>query len=144
MPAGRPTKYDDSILNRCLEYLELCEDTAEQVITGQSEKGFTTFKEKVTVKLPSIEGLSVFLGVHKDTIFEWDKIHPPFSDFLNVLRGKQADRLINKGLSGDYNPIIAKMLLSKHGYADKQEIEHSGASVQLHIEPDAGCEPVKD
>ena len=123
---GRPTKYNEEILAKAYEYLDSREDQTESIVSGESSKGFTTFKLKVTVKLPTIEGLSVYLGIHKDTVFEWEKIHEEFSDFLNVLRGKQAERLIDNGLSGDYNPIIAKMLLSKHGYADRQEIEQSG------------------
>jgi hypothetical protein len=42
--------------------------------------------------------------------------------------------LINNGLSGDYNPTIAKVLLSKHGYREevKQDTEHSGSVVSHH------------
>lgn len=123
--AGRPTDYNDQILSSAWHYLESCEDAEEQIITGQSEKGFTTFGNKVTVKLPSIEGLALFIGIHKDTVYEWEKIHPEFSDVINVLRNKQVERLINKGLSGDYNANIAKLLLSKHGYTEKQQLEHS-------------------
>lgn len=124
--AGRPTDYNSEILSKAWEYVDSCEDTTEQIVTGQSEKGFTTFGTKVTVKLPSIEGLALYIGVHKDTVYEWEKIHDEFSDVINVLRSKQAERLINNGLSGDYNANIAKLLLSKHGYADKQEIKHEG------------------
>lgn len=126
MAVGRPTDYNEQTVAKCYEYLEGRQDTSEDIVTGQSEKGFTTYKQKVTVKLPTIEGLAVYIGVHKDTVFEWDKIHPEFSDFLNILRGQQAERLIDNGLSGDYNPIIAKMLLSKHGYTEKTQVEHSG------------------
>ena len=31
---------------------------------------------------------------------------------------KQADRLLNNGLSGNYNPTIAKVMLTKHGYRE--------------------------
>lgn len=126
---GRPVEYRETIIERVKEYLALCEDTEEQVITGQSEK-FTTFKNKLRVKLPSIEGLALFLEIHKDTIYDWEAKYPRFSDVINVLRVKQAERLLNNGLSGDYNPIIAKVLLTKHGYSDRTEIEHSVAKGQ--------------
>ena len=134
--AGRPTLFNDEILSKTQEYLDSCEDSVVQVVSGASEK-FTTYKDKVTVKLPTIEGLAYFLGIHKDTVFEWDKIHEEFSDLLNVLRCKQAERLINNGLSGDYNPAIVKLLLSKHGYADKQETELSGS---LAVTPITGMQ----
>ena len=123
---SRPTKYDKLIVSKAQEYVDSCEDEIKQVISGESEK-FTTFKEKVIVKLPTIEGLALYLGIHKDTIYEWEKEYDEFSDVTNVLRAKQADRLINMGLSGDYNPLIAKVLLSKHGYKEGIDNEVSGA-----------------
>lgn len=131
MAGGRPTDYSEEVLKKTQEYLDLCVDTVKKVVSGESEK-FTAYKEKVTVKIPTIEGLSIYLKCHKDTIFEWDKIHQEFSDLLNVLRATQADRLINNGLSGDYNPMIAKLILHKHGYRESQEIEYSGDSIKIY------------
>ena len=126
MDVGRPTDYNEQILKDTESYIESCEDEVTQVVTGESEKGFTTYKEKVRVKLPSIEGLAFKLRVNRDTIYEWEKKYPEFSDIINVLRAKQAERLINMGLSGDYNAFITKALLGKHGYSDRQEIKHEG------------------
>lgn len=122
---ARPIKYDESYIKAVNDYVESCEDMVTDVITGQSEK-FTTYKQKITVKLPTIEGLARILKVHKDTIYDWEKKYPEFSDVIGDLRAKQAEKLINSGLCGDYNPTIAKVLLSKHGYRDATEIEHSG------------------
>jgi hypothetical protein len=123
--AGRPTEYTDELPGRVQEYIDSCQDETKQVVVGESEK-FTSYKEKVIVKLPSIEGLAAFLGISKDTVYQWEKIHPAFSDVLHTLRTQQAERLINNGLSGDYNPVIAKLLLTKHGYAEKTESEVYG------------------
>jgi hypothetical protein len=124
MPAGRPIEYSEAILKLADQYVTSCEDKIEPVVSGESEK-FTTYKEKIRVNLPTIEGLAIHLGIHKDTIYDWEKKYPEFSDVINVLRGKQARELINKGLSGDYNPIIAKLLLTKHGYTDKSELDQT-------------------
>ena len=113
MPAGRPTKYNDKILEKAEQYLSECVDTTEQVVTGESEK-FTSYKEKIKVNLPTIEGLAVYLNIHRDTLYQWEKEHPAFSDIIERLRGSQIKSLVNNGLSGDYNPTIAKVLLSKH------------------------------
>lgn len=125
MALGRPTDYSENIIQATQDYINQCVDTTEQVVIGESEK-FTSYKEKTIVNLPCIEGLAVHLGVHRDTIYEWEKIHKEFSDTLHTLRSIQAQRLINMGLGGNYNPMIAKLILTKHGYADKQELEHSG------------------
>lgn len=132
---ARPTIYSDEIIAQTKAYLESCEDTTEDIVSGQSEKGFTAYKQKVTVKLPSIEGLAYAIKVHKDTIYEWEKIHDEFSDLINDLRAKQAERLINNGLSGDYNAYIAKALLAKHGYADRQEIDHTSKGDKIEASP---------
>ena len=123
-PVGRPTEYSDKVLKDAQAYLDACEDETKQIITGESEK-FTSYKEKVVVKLPSIEGLAFYLKISKDTIYQWEQLHPEFSDVISDLRLKQAERLINNGLSGDYNANIAKALLAKHGYVDKQEIQQN-------------------
>ena len=34
--------------------------------------------------------------------------------------------LINKGLSGDHNPTIAKVLLTEHGYREGTELSGEG------------------
>lgn len=119
--AGRPTIYGESLIKNALVYLELCDDEYETKYRPLIKDGIESGEEAYIVKrvkLPSIEGLAYFLGVHRDTLYEWEKEYPIFSDILNRLRSKQADELINKGLSGDYNPTIVKVLLTKHGYRE--------------------------
>lgn len=129
--AGRPTDYTQDTPTKAQEYLDSCVDETKDVIIGQSDK-FTSYKEKTIVKLPSIEGLARFLGISKDTIYQWEKIHPEFSDVINALRSEQAQRLVNMGLSGDYNPVIARLLLAKHGYAERTELTGAdGGPVQV-------------
>lgn len=135
MPAGRPTLYNDQILSDTKAYIESCEDEIVQIVTGESEKGFTTFKEKTRVKLPTIEGLAYRLKISKETIYQWEQQHPEFSDVINDLRAKQAERLVNNGLSGDYNAYIAKALLAKHGYADRQEVDHTTKGDKIEASP---------
>ena len=122
MPAGRPTDYSEEILQKTQEYIESSEDDERKEMIGLSAKGTELYRTKLHVKLPSIEGLAYFLKIHKDTLYEWANIHPEFSDVLNLLRNKQAQALISKGLSSDYNPTIAKLLLSKHGYKEATDV----------------------
>ncbi len=129
-PLGRPTIYGQEMLNKTKEYVETCEDDEVQQTIGMSAKGTELFKNKVIVNLPSIEGLAYHLGIHKDTIYEWCKSFSDFSDVIDKLRAKQAKALINKGLSGDYNPTIAKVLLTKHGYIDKQDVTSDGKAIK--------------
>jgi hypothetical protein len=80
--------------------------------------------------LPSVEGLATYLGVARSTVYKWadEEDKCSFSDTLEKLLSKQATMLINKGLIGDFNSNIVKMMLSSHGYADRKQTEHSMSS----------------
>lgn len=125
---GRPTLYNEDILNKTKEYISSCQD---KEIEQEKKEGWVTYKTKV--KLPTIEGLAVYLEVSRDSLYEWAKVHKEFSYILENLRAEQADRLINSGLSGDYNPTITKVLLTKHGYVDKaeQDITSGGKPIPI-------------
>lgn len=111
-PEGRPTKFDDTILERTEQYIAECEDRMSIVVRGKSRHKFKS------VRLPSLEGLARHLRIHKDTVQAWKKEHPGFSVLIGDLLNKQAEALINNGLAGQYNPTITKVLLAKHGYRD--------------------------
>lgn len=110
---SRPKEFDQTSIDKARKYLDMCIDQYEK-------RGMF---EKLKVKVPTIEGLARYLKIHRDTVYQWEKENEEFSDILEELRSEQADRLLNMGLSGDYNSTIAKVLLTKHGYSDKQEID---------------------
>ena len=107
MPAGRPPKYNKKILKLTKNYIETCED-----VPTDDGKGLKN------VNIPTIEGLAIFLKLNPDTIYAWRKEKPEVSEIIRTLLAKQARALINNGLKGTYNPTIAKVLLTKHGYRD--------------------------
>ncbi len=96
---GRPTKYiPDEILPKVQEYLSGC--SREQT------------------QLPTAEGLALYLGVNTDTLYEWNKKHPEFSDYLKKMAETQKNQLINDGMYGgkEVNASMAIFLLKAvHG-----------------------------
>lgn len=111
----RPVEYTEQHLELAKEYLDSCKDTY-------------TEKDKLKVKLPSIEWLARHLQranipVHRSTIYDWRDKYEEFSDILEWILVEQAERLINSSISGEYNSNIAKLLMWKHWYTDKQEID---------------------
>ena len=120
MTAGRPTKYGPEILKQTQKYLDLCVDGYERVLQSKKKRS-VMYTHKFRVKLPTYGGLARFLKINRDTVFDWAKKHKEFSDLIGDLMGEQEDRLINNGISGDYNPTIAKVLLTKHGYREGHE-----------------------
>lgn len=77
--------------------------------------------------VPSLEGLALHIGISRETIYAWEgqEGKEEFSDIVDVIRKGQAKELVNKGLKGDFNSSIAKVMLSKHGYSEKTEIDHT-------------------
>ena len=102
MSGGRPTKYNDELFNKAKAYLT----------------DYVMYEDMI----PSIASLSLVLGVSRTTLYEWEKEHEEFSYILEDIKAKQEKVLISKGLSGDFNSAITKLVLGKHGYHDKQDV----------------------
>lgn len=77
--------------------------------------------------VPSIAGLACFLGVHKGQLYSWSTQNQEFHDMLEAIKGAQEKLLINGGLLGDFNATITKLMLSKHGYSEKVENNHTSS-----------------
>lgn len=105
---ARPTKYTPELIKESERYLKEYEEEGDQI--------------------PSVSGLAVLLGVRRETLHEWarDEGKAKFSNILGAILAKQENVLINKGLNGEFNSNIAKLVLGKHGYHDKTDNTHSG------------------
>ena len=108
MGKGRPTKYGKDILEKTLDYIDHYDSKYDDLI-------------------PSIAGLSVVLGIARETVRAWghEENKCDFSAMLDKLLSKQEKLLINGGLGGVMNATITKLVLAKHGYSDKQEVDHT-------------------
>lgn len=101
---GRPTKYNPQFIEEVDKYLKT---------TGKSFR-----------HLPKIESFAIWLGINKDTLYEWAKKYPKFSDALERIMRKQAEQLIDDGIYGgkDINATIIKLLLqNNHGMKERMD-----------------------
>ncbi len=124
MPAGRPSLYTPELLEKAYEYLEVWQTLEHNV-------------------MPSIAGLSVFLGVSRETCRAWqlEADKEEFSGICRELMAKQELILADKGLTGDFNPTITKLMLTKHSYSDRQELSGpEGAPIALSDLTDSDLE----
>lgn len=99
---------------------------------------------RLVVNLPTIEGLAEHLEISRSTLYLWQKQYSSLSDIIEMLQQKQIRMLINSGLSGDYNSTISKVLLGKHGYTDKSEVEQSGGITIKYEKPGDYLYPSQD
>ncbi len=106
MPAGRPTTFTEELQQEAWQYID---DYASH--------------DHV---IPSLVGLCAVIKRAKSTIYDWAKRDDnEFSDILEAINEKQQLILVGKGLTGDFNSNIAKLVLGKHGFHDKQDIAGS-------------------
>lgn len=119
MGPGRPTKLTPELLEKAKTYLDTCGATPIE-----TEKGTVSY---VDVKLPKVASFALFLGINKDTVYDWCKqeseLAQLFSDIVKEINIRQEEMLIDKGLGGLFQPKTTGMLLSKHGYSEKMETD---------------------
>ncbi len=131
MPGGRPTKYSEEVLEQAREYIASCVDKVTKYQVGEDKDGNPTYGFKCEVRMPTAEGLASHLGVSRKTLYNWADKNEEFLHILEAINQEQVKRLIDKGLSGDYNSTIAKLVLARHGYKDESRVEDEGAKKQI-------------
>ena len=112
---ARPTIFSKEIIQKTKLYLETYQELEEVI--------------------PSIAGLSCFLGIARDTIYDWSSQEDKqeFSDTIAKIMSDQEKTLINKGLQGDFNANITKLVLGKHGYKDNADVTTGGDKINLNV-----------
>jgi hypothetical protein len=95
----------------------------------ESARRYIATHEDFDDPVPTVAGLACVLGVTRKTIYEWSgqATKPEFSDILEELAQKQERVLVRGGLMGAYNAPITKMMLTKHGYSDRIESNHTSS-----------------
>jgi hypothetical protein len=109
MPAGRPTDYTPELIEKAWAYAN----------GGWEEAGDP---------VPSIAGLACEIGVSRETCHAWAKDETKeFSDILKAIAQEQERNLVKGGLGGVFNASITKMMMTKHGYSDRVETDHTSS-----------------
>jgi len=83
--------------------------------------------------VPQIAGLAMAMGVCRQTVYNWgaESDKPEFLDIFTRVLQLQERKLINGGLKEQFNPAITKMMLTKHGYTDKQAVDHTSSDKSM-------------
>ena len=110
-PVGRP--------NELLDVLEL----AKKYALGD----WQVFGDVI----PSVAGLACYTGKRRSTMYDYASKNDEFSDILEAILALQENKLLNGSLAGNLNSTIAKLILTKHGYSDKQDISANISTTEL-------------
>lgn len=100
---ARPTHCTPEVIEQAKAYIENYQSEHDHVI-------------------PSVVGLCGVINRARSTVYQWaENKENEFADILESINEKQQQVLLHKGLSGDFNSAITKLVLGKHGYHDKQD-----------------------
>jgi len=108
-PGGRPTKYTPDLIPLINEYI------GEAIPQN--------------MRIPTVEGLSLKLGINRATLYDWDKEYSEFHDTLELIKVKQKEYLTEIGIFGgkEINAnIVALFLKANHGVIETVRQEISG------------------
>lgn len=125
---GRPSKYKPEYCQEIIKYFSVNpfeERVMEKKKEYNKDGSLKSEFEKIVQVANPLRFISQFareIGVSKDTLYEWAKIHPEFSDSLKEVKLLQEEHLVTCGLKGLFNPS-AFIFSSKNmiGWRDKQE-----------------------
>lgn len=143
---GRPTKYKPEYCQKVDDYLVENQDEVEAVVESENEQtGRTRYDRRFKVRLPTIEGFASYLDVSKQTLYNWSEEHKEFLDSLGKIEREQHSRLVNEGLAGNYNPTIAKLILTNnHGMSEKTETDITSKGEQIGQPDEASQKLIKE
>lgn len=115
MKTGRPTEYKPGVIDEINEYLKSAVPENQQI--------------------PTIERIALKLGINRDTLYEWAKVHPEFSDTIEKVKATQKDLLIQTGIFGGKEinaTIIALLLKVNHDMVEVQKTDITSAGQPIY------------
>lgn len=111
-PGGRPTKYKPEYCKQIVDYFSV---KPFKVISGR----------EVANDLPQLSLFAHSIGVNQDTLHEWNKNYPEFSEAFKKAKELQEAFLLSNGLSGRYQqPAFIFTMKNVCKWTDRQEIKH--------------------
>jgi hypothetical protein len=122
---GRPTDYTPELVAKAWEYANGGWELAGDLV-------------------PTVAGLACEIGVSRRVCYQWaEDENKQFLHILEQIAQTQERKLVKGGLGGDFNAPITKMMLTKHGYSDKVENDHTSSDgtmtpVVQYLLPDNG------
>lgn len=123
-PVGRPTDYKPEYCEQLIEYFSEApyKEVTKQVVTKSGDVINVTQNEASDFK--SLAAFANRIKVHKDTLHEWSKVHPEFSDAYKRAKQYQEEWLTVNGTKGLTNPAFS-IFTAKNviDWRDKRDIE---------------------
>jgi hypothetical protein len=135
---GRPTKYRPEFPQLLLDFFSI--DPSIDIDINHYKNGeisFTDVKQKAN-RLPTLHKFAESIGVLRtETLTEWCKIHPDFSDAYTRAKELQQYFIAENALNGSYNPQFAQFLLhnTSNWKIKHEESAQNNVNITLMLPP---------
>ena len=124
VPRGRKTDYRPEYCDQIIEYFNRPAITRRQVLASRDADGNETYREEVEVcDLPTFAEFATIIGVHRDTVLEWQKVNPEFAEACKLAKEHQERILITNGMHDRYaQPFAIFAAKNLIGWTDRQHL----------------------
>jgi hypothetical protein len=103
MSVGRPTDYLPEYADQLREYFDI---EAGRDVEVENSKGEMQ-AVRHAADFPTLAEFACKIGVHRETLLEWSKKYPEFSDAYKSAKDHQERILVQNGLKGGYHANFA-------------------------------------
>jgi hypothetical protein len=131
---GRPTEYKEEYVQKLLDYFSkpLYKEVSKKITTKKGD--VIEITEEKASDFPTLAGFALSIGHHRETLLEWAKIYPNFSDAYKKAKDQQENFLVINGLKGLVEqPMVIFTAKNVLNWRDKKDVELTG---QLNAIPD--------
>lgn len=130
---GRPTKYHPRYCQELLDYFNI-KPTREITVTYTNKKGETWDKTEVIANdWPNKAGFACKIGVDRDTLKEWAKVHPEFSAAIKKAEEYQEHILLTNAMGNRYaQPMAIFALKNIFKWTDRTEQDITSKGKQIN------------
>ena len=134
---GQPTLYTEDMPKRMLSFFKDWPEyrcVKKQVASGGRK---VEIEETTPNTPPTLNKFAISIGVHRNTLKNWSLEHPEFLCAYEICRAIQEEFTSDKGLLGEYNQGITKLMLVNHtSIQDKVVHEVKAGGISLNVTPD--------
>lgn len=123
---ARPTKYKRQYCKEMYNFFNIEHTFIKEIVTYDKNGNEKTIEVEKPNILPTFEKFAVNIGVCRDTLDAWCKVHMEFSDTYKQCKHLQKDMLNDLAMRGFYNPTYT-MFVAKNitDMTDKQVVDNN-------------------
>lgn len=120
---GRPTKYREEYCEKIIQFFNRPKTKILTTVTTGKNDYEKVEEKEVAAPLPTLSGFALSINVNMDTLNQWCKVHPEFSESYKQAKELEAEFVVENAMRNLYaQPFSIFYMKNCHGWKDKQEL----------------------